>query len=87
MWSSLAAALSPGVTPFLQGKPFDPEMIAAMSRTLEKVCGELGLTLQDPAAEVIASNIIELAQRGVKASPALYLATMAGFKLDGQKLS
>ena len=46
----------------------------------------LGLTLQDPAAEVIAIKIIELAQRGVKTPTALYLATIAGFKLDGRKL-
>ena len=46
----------------------------------------LGLTLQDSAAEVIAIKIIELAQRGVKTPTALYLATIAGFKLDGRKL-
>ena len=46
----------------------------------------LGLTLQDFAAEVIAIKIIELAQRGVKTPTALYLATIAGFKLDGRKL-
>ena len=46
----------------------------------------LGLTLQDSAAEVIAIKIIELAQRGVKTPTAPYLATIAGFKLDGRKL-
>jgi hypothetical protein len=36
----------------------------------EIVCGKLGLTLaDDPAARLVASKIIELAQRGVRQAP------------------
>jgi hypothetical protein len=61
-----------------------PLLPRALSQTLERVCAELGLKLQDPAAEVIAIKIVELAQRGLEKPTELYLGTMAAFKLGNQ---
>ncbi len=53
---------------FLAGRPFDPEAINTMSLAFESICEELGLvkTGEDPATELVAEKIIELAQRGVR---------------------
>lgn len=66
---------------FIRDKPFDSDTIVLVSRTFERVCADLGLKLIDPAAEVVAEKIVELVQRGVMKPTALYLATMAAFKL------
>jgi hypothetical protein len=73
------------ITPFLRNKPFDPDTVSLMSRTLERVCAELGLKLEDPAAEVVAFKVIELVQRGVRTQTGLYLLTMAAFKLGEER--
>jgi hypothetical protein len=58
--------------PFLAGQPFEPELIRQMSLALETVCGKFGMELTDnPATRVVASKIIELAQRGVRDAPTL----------------
>ena len=50
----------------------DPEAVRAMSTAFDGVCKSLGLrAAADPAAEVIAKKIIELAQRGVRDPTAL----------------
>lgn len=60
------------ITPFLAGQPFDPEAVRAMSTAFDRVCKSLGLrAAADPAAEVIAKKIVELAQRGVRDPTAL----------------
>ncbi len=52
-----------------------------MSLALETVCGKLGLKLtDDPATRLVASKIIELAQRGVKDAPSLSAMTLKEFK-------
>jgi len=55
------------IRPFLAGQPFEPETIDTMSRALESVCEELGLTseVDDPATRTVAKKIIECAQRGI----------------------
>jgi hypothetical protein len=77
------------ITPYLQGQAFDPELISTMSAVLERVCAQVGLQLvagkKDPAAEVIAARIIELAQRGIRTEHALYAATIREFKLGDGK--
>lgn len=55
------------ITPFLAGQAFDPEVIHNMSTALESVCASLGLKPRsDPAARLVASTIIDMAQRGVR---------------------
>jgi hypothetical protein len=60
------------IRPFLAGQAFEPELIRQMSLALETVCGKFGMELTDnPATRVVASRIIELAQRGVRDAPTL----------------
>lgn len=60
------------ITPFLTGQAFDPEVVRAMSMAFDNVCKSLGLHgRSDPASEVVAKKIIELAQRGVRDPVAL----------------
>jgi hypothetical protein len=66
---------------FVRDKPFDSATIALISRTFERICAELGLQRVDPAAEVVAEKIVELVQHGMTKPTALYLGTMAAFKL------
>jgi hypothetical protein len=78
------------IRPFLAAAAFDPEVIKIMSEVLERVCAEIGVKLGDgkkknPAAEIVAEKIIELAQRGVRTPTALYEATIADFRPDGPK--
>jgi hypothetical protein len=51
---------------FLSDQAFEPEMIAAMSLALERVCDALRLkAIDDIATRLIAEKIIALAQRGI----------------------
>lgn len=75
------------IAPFLLGKSFDPETVSLMTRTLDAVCVELGLQLQEPAAEVVAMKIVELVECGVKTPRALYVRTIAAFKLGDDGLN
>ncbi len=60
------------ITPFLSGQPFDPEVVRAMSIAYEDVCRTLRLRpSSDPASEVVAKKVIEMAQRGVRNADAL----------------
>jgi hypothetical protein len=53
------------IHPFLNGAVFEPNDIRAMSMALDDVCKTLNLADgADPAREVIATRIIELARRG-----------------------
>jgi len=77
------------ITPYLAGHAFDPETIEVMSSALEQVCDNLGIKIEprrkNPAAEVIAEKIIQHAQRGVRTKMALYLATIAEFRLGDRR--
>ena len=65
---------------FLSGQAFEPETIREMSLALEGVCDALGLQLrEDPAVRLIAENIIQLAQRGVRNAPTLRAITLKDF--------
>jgi hypothetical protein len=57
---------------FLSGQAFEPEVVRQMSLALETIWGEFEMNLTDePATRVVASKIIELAQRGVHDAPTL----------------
>jgi len=52
------------IRPFLASQVFEPELILQMSLALESVCETLELSFtDDPATRLVASKIIELAQR------------------------
>jgi hypothetical protein len=69
------------IRPFLAAQAFEPELIRQMSLALENVCAKLDLTLSDdPATRLVASKIIELAQRGVRDAPTLTAMTLKEFK-------
>ena len=56
-------------------------LFGQMSLALESVCEKLELNLtDDPATRLIASKILELAQRGVRDAPTLSAMTLKEFK-------
>ena len=60
---------------------FESELILQMSLALESVCETLELSFTaDPATRLVASKIIELAQRGVQDAPTLSAMTLKEFK-------
>jgi hypothetical protein len=68
------------IRPFLAGQALEPDVIRQMSLALETVCTtlKLGLT-DDPNTRLVASKIIELAQRGVRDAPTLSTMTLKEF--------
>jgi hypothetical protein len=53
------------ITPFIKGKVFDSEAVAAMSAVFVEVCGRLRLADRaDPITRFVADRIIELASTG-----------------------
>ena len=69
------------ITPYLAGQPFEPELIREMCLALQSVCDTLKLRLtDDPNARLVASKIIELAQRGVREAATLSTMTLKEFK-------
>jgi len=69
------------IRPFLASQVFEPELIQQMSLALESVCEPLELSFtDDPATRLVASKIIELAQRGVRDAPTLSAMTLKEFK-------
>jgi hypothetical protein len=69
------------ITPYLAGQAFEPELIREMSLALETVCDTLNLRLTDDSnTRLVASKIVELAQRGVRDAPTLSAMTLKEFK-------
>ena len=69
------------ITPYHAGQAFEPDAIRQMSLALESVCDTLKLRLtDDPNTRLVASKIIELAQRGVRDAPTLSARTLKEFK-------
>ena len=69
------------IRPYLAGQAFEPESIREMSLALENVCEMLALRLADDAnTRLVASKIIELAQRGVRDAPTLTAMALKEFK-------
>jgi len=52
------------LVPFSDSDAFDPEAVRAMSIALEEVCRTLQLDGDQPAREVMAARIVELARCG-----------------------
>jgi hypothetical protein len=71
------------IRPFLAGQAFEPDVIREMSLALETVCAKLALKLTDDrATRLVASKIIELAQRGVRDAATLSTMTLEELELD-----
>jgi hypothetical protein len=69
------------ITPFLRGQPFEPEAIKAMGIAFDRSCEALGLSKRrDRATEMVAKQIIELAERGVRDPDAMVGELMHLFK-------
>jgi hypothetical protein len=67
--------------PFLAGQAFEPDAIREMSLALETVCAKLEHSLtDDPITRLVASKIIELAQRGVRDAATLSAMTLKDLK-------
>jgi hypothetical protein len=70
---------------FLRSQSFDPEAIEVMSKAYQDACRTLGLADRgDPMNELIAKQIIQLAQSGVRTPTALYMITVTKFKSNPQ---
>ena len=72
------------ITPFLKHQAFGPEVIQAMGVAFQNACRRLrlGNAARDRAAELVASKIIDLAQRGERDPDILYRRTMAEFDVE-----
>jgi hypothetical protein len=69
------------ITPFLRNQAFTPEQIEAMSLAFTNACNALGLSDRtDKLTELVASHVIEWAQRGVLDPAELTAAALKGFK-------
>ena len=71
--------------PFLpEYQRFDPEVVRSMSVAYANVCRALGLsTKPDPATEVVALKIMEIADRGARTPATMYLLAIEEFR-DGR---
>lgn len=71
------------IRPYLAGQAFSPELITEMSAALEAVCKALHLDqVDDRRTRLVASTIIQAAQRGIRDSAGLIAATLKEFKAD-----
>lgn len=71
------------ITPFLRHQAFGPEQIEAMSTAFANTCQALGLSDRtEKLTEIVAQNVIELAQRGVLDPVALTEATLQSLKAE-----
>jgi hypothetical protein len=63
------------------GQGFQPETIHDMSVALERVCAALGLTLHDdPATRLVATKIVETAERGITDSDTIAKLVLKEFE-------
>lgn len=68
------------ITPFLRGRPFDPETVKVMGAAFVMTCETFGLSDRtNDMANLVAEKIIELAQGGLKNPLALHLAALNEF--------
>jgi hypothetical protein len=70
------------ITPFLRHQAFDPIQIDLMGKAFKDACASLGLNEEadDSATRLVATHIIELAQRGIVNADELFDATMREFR-------
>jgi hypothetical protein len=70
------------ITPFVEGKVFDPDSVAAMSAVFVEVCRRLALNdKSDPATLLVAEKIIELASTGNYNQQSLRTAALRAFAI------
>ena len=73
------------IRPFLRDRAFDPETIEAMGDAFKEACREIGLRERDDKmTALVARQVIQLAERGVRTKTALYLMTVKQFKDNPQ---
>ncbi len=73
------------ISPFLRNEASDPELIEAVSAAFTKSCKALGLVdRDDPMNELVARHIIELAQRGIRTTSALYTHTLQEYRTNAE---
>src|SRR5262249_54338666 len=73
------------IIPFLHGQAFDPETVEAMGKAFVTTREALGLSDHtDAMTNLVAEQIIELPERGLKTPTALFLAGIKEFKADPQ---
>jgi hypothetical protein len=66
---------------FIAGRAFEPEAIRCMSIAFERVCGALGLRIQDdPATRLVAEKVIEVAQRGITDTSTIFQMVLKEFE-------
>jgi hypothetical protein len=71
------------ITPFLQDYAFEPEVTRAMGIAFENACKSLRLSdIADPATEIVATKIIELAQSGERDPDRLCNGAVMAFQRD-----
>jgi hypothetical protein len=67
--------------PFTSHHAFDPETTEVLGSAFEKICADLGLSLRgDRLTEVVARQIIEAAQSGMRNETAIRLAVLEKLK-------
>jgi hypothetical protein len=71
-------------TPYLRGQAFDPDIVVATSQAYQTTCRTLGLD-RDDLKELVAKQVIELAERGVRTPPRSTCAPWRGWALSEEK--
>jgi hypothetical protein len=70
------------IHPFAANHAFEAQIISEISSALDAVCRALDLrVVNDPATRLVAANIIELAERGVRGD-ALRTMTLEKFEQE-----
>ena len=60
------------LTPYLDGREFDPETLKCIREAFDAACKNLSLTdMEDPFTRIVAERVILLARRGDKNPAAL----------------
>jgi hypothetical protein len=71
------------ITPFLHDHAFEPEVTRAMGIAFEEACRLLRLPdATDPAAEIVAAKIIELAKSGERDAGRLCNGAVMAFQRE-----
>ena len=72
------------ITPFLKGQAFQPETVRAMGAAFDTACRRLRLAHRiDPATELVAKKVIEVAQRGERDPDRICSSVLEAFNAEG----
>jgi len=65
------------ITPYLNGRTFDPEIVMLMGAAFERACATLKIRKENPMLRAqVAETVIALANRGLKDVEELAAATV-----------